>query len=140
VDIGYEAASIEAVLQESGVSRGSLYHHFKGKDVLFEEVRYGERPEVKQSLSTVVDATVGDLLRRVVHDRALVSDVKTAGDVERIREEMERAEARKLQTPELKMGIGSGLAAQASPFVVAPSPALSRLTPWPSLAHSRAGS
>jgi len=52
---------------------------------------------VKQSLSTVVDATVGDVLRRVVHERALVSDVMTAGDVERIREEMERAEARKLQ-------------------------------------------
>ena len=35
---GYEATSIEAVLQEAGVSRGSLYHHFKGKDVLFEAV------------------------------------------------------------------------------------------------------
>jgi AcrR family transcriptional regulator len=35
---GYEATSIEAVLQESGVSRGSLYHHFKGKDALFEAV------------------------------------------------------------------------------------------------------
>jgi AcrR family transcriptional regulator len=35
---GYEATSIEAVLQESGASRGSLYHHFKGKDVLFEAV------------------------------------------------------------------------------------------------------
>src|ERR1700678_95167 len=35
---GYEATSIDAVLQESGVSRGSLYHHFKGKDALFEAV------------------------------------------------------------------------------------------------------
>jgi AcrR family transcriptional regulator len=35
---GYEATSIDAVLKESGVSRGSLYHHFKGKDTLFEAV------------------------------------------------------------------------------------------------------
>jgi AcrR family transcriptional regulator len=35
---GYEATSIDAVLQESGASRGSLYHHFKGKDALFEAV------------------------------------------------------------------------------------------------------
>jgi AcrR family transcriptional regulator len=32
---GYEDTSIEAVLQEAGVSRGSLYHHFKGKEALF---------------------------------------------------------------------------------------------------------
>jgi len=35
---GYEATSIDAVLQESGASRGSLYHHFKGKEALFEAV------------------------------------------------------------------------------------------------------
>jgi AcrR family transcriptional regulator len=32
---GYDGTSIEAVLAESGVSRGSLYHHFEGKDALF---------------------------------------------------------------------------------------------------------
>lgn len=32
---GYEGTSIEAVLAESGASRGSLYHHFPGKDALF---------------------------------------------------------------------------------------------------------
>ena len=32
---GYEGTSIEAVLAESGTSRGSLYHHFAGKDALF---------------------------------------------------------------------------------------------------------
>src|SRR6266536_2500416 len=35
---GYEATSIEAVLDAAGTSRGSLYHHFKGKDALFEAV------------------------------------------------------------------------------------------------------
>jgi AcrR family transcriptional regulator len=32
---GYDRASIETVLAESGVSRGSLYHHFASKDALF---------------------------------------------------------------------------------------------------------
>ena len=32
---GYDGTSIEAVLADSGVSRGSLYHHFRSKDALF---------------------------------------------------------------------------------------------------------
>jgi AcrR family transcriptional regulator len=32
---GYDGTTIEAVLADSGVSRGSLYHHFPGKDALF---------------------------------------------------------------------------------------------------------
>ena len=35
---GYEDTSIEAVLREAGVSRGSLYHHFPSKEALFEAV------------------------------------------------------------------------------------------------------
>ena len=35
---GYEGTSIEAILEEAGASRGSLYHHFPGKDALFEAV------------------------------------------------------------------------------------------------------
>jgi AcrR family transcriptional regulator len=35
---GYEDTSIEAVLAAAGVGRGALYHHFAGKDALFEAV------------------------------------------------------------------------------------------------------
>jgi AcrR family transcriptional regulator len=38
---GYDGTSIEAVLAEAGVSRGSLYHHFPGKDALFWAVLEG---------------------------------------------------------------------------------------------------
>lgn len=37
-ELGYEAASVDAVLRASGVSRGALYHHFDGKDALFAAV------------------------------------------------------------------------------------------------------
>ena len=67
------------------------------RELLIEAVRYGEQPNVRARLHAVVDATVGNTLREVVHDRALVHDVMTMADVERIRDEMERAEARKLQ-------------------------------------------
>ncbi|WP_223838397.1 TetR/AcrR family transcriptional regulator [Saccharopolyspora pogona] len=35
---GYEGTSIEAVLRQAEVSRGALYHHFGGKEPLFEAV------------------------------------------------------------------------------------------------------
>jgi AcrR family transcriptional regulator len=35
---GYEATSIEAVLDAAGVARGALYHHFPTKEALFEAV------------------------------------------------------------------------------------------------------
>jgi AcrR family transcriptional regulator len=52
---GYEGTSIEAVLAESGASRGSLYHHFPGKDALFLAVL----EEVGTSTSTPVIEAMG---------------------------------------------------------------------------------
>src|SRR3954454_4945815 len=43
---GYEESSIEAVLREAGVSRGSLYHHFASKEALFEAVAEEDEPDV----------------------------------------------------------------------------------------------
>jgi AcrR family transcriptional regulator len=35
---GYEATSTEVLLEALGISRGALYHHFRGKHALFEAV------------------------------------------------------------------------------------------------------
>jgi AcrR family transcriptional regulator len=35
---GYEATSIESILEAAGTSRGSLYHHFETKEALFDAV------------------------------------------------------------------------------------------------------
>src|ERR1700757_158870 len=53
---GYEDTSIEAVLREAGVSRGSLYHHFPSKEVLFEAVA----EEVETSIGAQMGAEAGD--------------------------------------------------------------------------------
>jgi SNF2 family DNA or RNA helicase/predicted nucleotidyltransferase len=67
------------------------------RELLLEAVRYGEQPEVKARLEEVVDAAVGVRLKETLHERALLSELMTATDVEEIRERMEEAEARKLQ-------------------------------------------
>lgn len=35
---GYAATSIDDIIQEAGVARGALYHHFSGKEALFRAV------------------------------------------------------------------------------------------------------
>jgi AcrR family transcriptional regulator len=45
---GYEDTSIESVLHATGASRGSLYHHFRGKDALFEAVLEAVESDVGQ--------------------------------------------------------------------------------------------
>jgi hypothetical protein len=77
-----------------------LGESFRGKslrELLVDAIRYGEQPEVQQRLKLVVDDTIGATLQQVVPERALVTDVMTMSDVERIRDEMERADARRLQ-------------------------------------------
>src|SRR5579859_2972111 len=52
---GYEDTSIEAVLREAGVSRGSLYHHFASKEALFEAV--AEEVETSVGAQTMAAAS-----------------------------------------------------------------------------------
>ena len=51
---GYEDTSIEAVLGAAGVSRGALYHHFAGKEALFEAVVSAVSDQVTTELAEVI--------------------------------------------------------------------------------------
>ena len=74
---------------------------FEGKplrDLLIEAIRYGDHPDVRARLSTVVEHALDrDQLRDLLEDHALARDTMDASRIHRIREEMERAEARRLQ-------------------------------------------
>jgi superfamily II DNA or RNA helicase len=68
------------------------------RDLLIEAIRYGERPDVRAKLTQVVShAFDRKELENLLEERALAHDAMDASRVHRIREEMERAEARRLQ-------------------------------------------
>jgi SNF2 family DNA or RNA helicase len=68
------------------------------RELLVEAIRYGDQPEVRARLSRVVaNAFNREELRDLLEERALAHDAMDASRVFRIREEMERAEARRLQ-------------------------------------------
>jgi len=64
---GYEGTSVEAVLAAAGVSRGALYHHFAGKEALFEAV-----------VTDVSDRVTGELAQAVAGCTDPVDAVRTA--------------------------------------------------------------
>lgn len=74
---------------------------FEGKslrNLLIDAIRYGDRPEVKARQSAVVENALDrEHLQSLFEDHALVHDVMDVSRVHKIREDMERAEARRLQ-------------------------------------------
>ena len=68
------------------------------RDLLIEAVRYGDSSEVRARLNEAVeDALDKDHLVALIEERALVRDAMNLGKVMEIKEEMERADARRLQ-------------------------------------------
>jgi superfamily II DNA or RNA helicase len=68
------------------------------RDLLIQAIRYGDQPEVRARLTTVVESALDrSRLQDLLEERALAHDAMDASHVHRIREEMERAEARRLQ-------------------------------------------
>ena len=66
--------------------------------MLIEAIRYGDRPDVRARLTTAVERAVDrSHIQDLLEDQALSHDSMDASRVRRIREDMERAEARRLQ-------------------------------------------
>ena len=77
---------------------GRLFDSRALSDLLMEAIRYGEQPEVRDRLFQAVD-DVADRqhLAQLFDERALVREAMSTIDIERIRKDMERAAARRLQ-------------------------------------------
>lgn len=56
---GYEATSIESILELAEVKRGALYHHFDSKHALFDAVHERVVAQVAESLAVVARAQSG---------------------------------------------------------------------------------
>jgi SNF2 family DNA or RNA helicase len=68
------------------------------RDLLIEAIRYGDQPEVRARLTQAIEHGVDrPHLQALLEDHALARDAMDASRVARVREDMERAEARRLQ-------------------------------------------
>lgn len=68
------------------------------RELLIQAIRYGERPEIRAKLTqAIANAVDTSQLQNLLEERALAHDVMDVSRVARIREDMERAAARRLQ-------------------------------------------
>lgn len=68
------------------------------KDLLIEAIRYGERPDVRARLDQVIDGALDtEHLRGIIQRNALVDNSMSMEHLFAIKEEMDKAQARKLQ-------------------------------------------
>jgi len=77
---------------------GEAFSNTSLKDLLMQAIRYGEREDVRQQLFEVIDNSLSaNHLRDIFRRNALVEDHMGLDTLHAIKEEMDRAEARKLQ-------------------------------------------
>ena len=77
---------------------GELFEGQALRDLLIEAIRYGDRPEKKAELFRKVDGAVDvAAIEKLVAERKLTSEGMDPNSVSEIREQMERAQARRLQ-------------------------------------------
>jgi superfamily II DNA or RNA helicase len=77
---------------------GDVFEEQSLKDLMIEAIRYGDRPEVRARLTQRVDhAFDHEHLKQLLHRNALAQETMSPDRLFKVKEEMERAEARRLQ-------------------------------------------
>lgn len=77
---------------------GKSFNDTSLRELLMEAIRYGDQPEVKAKLTREIDRALDRThLQDLLEERALAHETLSAARVQEIREDMERAEARRLQ-------------------------------------------
>ena len=77
---------------------GEVFEGISLKDLLLEAIRYGDQPEVRARLGQRVEnAFDRDKLRDILNRNALAQESMSAERLFAVKEEMEKAEARRLQ-------------------------------------------
>ncbi len=92
------------------------------KELLLEAIRYGRDPDVRRRLDSVVDESLSkETLQKILDEHALSEDSMNLADVMSIKEDMERAEMRKLEPHYLRsfflnaMNVAQGRVANREP-------------------------
>ncbi len=77
---------------------GQVFNDAPLRRLLLDAIRYGDDPLIRAKLDTAIDNAVDrDRLRALIHQHSLVEEAMNAEQVAVIREDMERAAARRLQ-------------------------------------------
>ncbi len=77
---------------------GEAFDNISLKELLVEAIRYGEQPEIRARMYQVIEGALNTQhLKEILRRNALVEQHMSLEDLYAVREEMEKAEARKLQ-------------------------------------------
>ncbi|NCA73166.1 MAG: RNA helicase, partial [Sphingobacteriia bacterium] len=77
---------------------GEVFEDMSLKDLLMEAIRYGDRPDIRARLSQKIDMALDhDHLKSLLNRNALAQETMSAGRLFAVKEEMDKAEARRLQ-------------------------------------------
>lgn len=76
---------------------GKLFEGNSLRDLMIQAIREGDKPERKRYLTDVVDAKIGEGITDLLNANQLVSTSLGESEVDEVRQQMERAEAARLQ-------------------------------------------
>lgn len=69
-EVGYERASVDAIAARAGVSKATIYNHFRSKEALFLSTLGAETAKVREKFLDLLEAPTGDIEK----DLRLIAD------------------------------------------------------------------